>query len=71
MEWWNLGILGYFNSPLEGRALSRPATTKRGPPEPIFPAIPPFPPVRRSLGKGGYSNIPVEVIDKSFVGAMK
>jgi hypothetical protein len=32
MEWWNLGIVGEMYSPLEGRALSRPATTKRGPP---------------------------------------
>ena len=37
--------------PLEGRALSRPATTKRGTPEPVSrlsPNIPKFP----------YSNIP-------------
>ena len=52
MEWWNTGIMSRY--PLEGRALSRPATTKRGPPEAIFPIIPTFP----------YSNIPVEVIDK-------
>ena len=28
--------MGYLNSLLEGRALSRPATTERGPPEPVF-----------------------------------
>jgi len=32
MECWNTGR----SPPLEGRALSRPATTKRGPPEPLF-----------------------------------
>jgi len=42
MECWNLGISAYAKAtadrldeglPLEGRALSRPATTKRGPPK--------------------------------------
>jgi hypothetical protein len=41
MEWWNTEIMG-SDLLLEGRALSRPATTKRGPPEPIFPIIPTF-----------------------------
>jgi hypothetical protein len=47
VEYWKNGILSRYS--LEGRALSRPATTKRGPPEAIFPNIPPF----------QYSNIPV------------
>ena len=52
-EYWNIGR----RPPLEGRALSRPATTKRGPPKAGFqlpPIIPTFP----------YSNIPVEVTYK-------
>jgi hypothetical protein len=44
-------MLECLDSLLEGRALSRPATTERGPPEPLFRFlnIPPFP----------YSIIPV------------
>jgi hypothetical protein len=49
-EYWNIEeILG---CQLEGRALSRPATTKRGPPKagiPSPPSIPLFP----------YSTIPI------------
>ena len=35
--------MGCFNSFLEGRALSRPAMTERGPPKPIFLTFPLFP----------------------------
>ncbi len=59
MECWNTGR----RPPLEGRALSRPATTKRGPPEPLFVFL-------------HHSNIPIfqhsiEVIAKRKLKKMK
>ena len=54
VEYWNAERRCH----LEGRAPSRPATTKRGPPEAIFPNIPLFPysniPVKLSVRKGNY-----------------
>ena len=63
---WNDGILEYWKSSLLGAAqASAPVAQRATLPEPVFPNIPLFPPVhrpvRRSLGGGGYSNIPMKL----------